>query len=87
MLHIAANETGKIEFIDTLNHARKSNKDKWVFIVGYIGDTQFAYKAFNTWVQRLSINGIVFDTVADCSVKVFLESLGQAFDYSTALQN
>lgn len=83
-------ETGnhsKALFIGNINGLRKSNKGKWVFDEGMIGNISYSYKAYETWIQRLTVNGVIFDSPSDCSVKVFLESLEKAFDYATTNQN
>lgn len=86
MTVFGANHAGKILFADSLNRARKANKGKWVFNQGSIGGVPYAYKAYNTYIQRLTVGAIHFDSPCECSVREFLETLGRAFDHGVSLQ-
>jgi ribosomal protein L20A (L18A) len=60
-----------MDVIKALNDLRKANKDKWVFY----SDNGIKYKAYNTWVQILEVNGIRHNSRMDISVKEYLSFL------------
>lgn len=65
----------KLEFIKLANDQRKANKHRWVFLSESVGSNLVQYKAYNTWVQILSINGIKDSSPMDISVKQFNDFL------------
>ena len=59
----------KDELIKHLNTLRKANKEKWVYFRDE--ELKISYKAFNTWVQILSIDNIRHSNNMESTVKEF----------------
>jgi hypothetical protein len=65
----------KQELINHLNKLRKMNKEKWVYFRDE--DLKISYKAFNTWIQILSIDNIRYSNNMESSVKDYLTFLNE----------
>lgn len=87
MKNYSATDYAQAIFVGNINGLRKANKGKWVFEQGTIGGLEYSYKAYNTYIQRLTVGGVTFDSPCDCSVKIFLESLRKAFAYAISQAN
>ena len=61
----------KEAFIKECNAQRKANKNAWVFLKALVDDKLVEYKAYQTWVQVLRVDGIRYDSGMDKSVKEF----------------
>ena len=59
----------KVELIKHLNMLRKNNKEKWVYFRDE--NLKISYKAFNTWVQILSIDKVRHSNNMESTVKDF----------------
>ena len=59
----------KDELIKHLNTLRKANKEKWVYFRDE--ELKISYKAFNTWIQILSIDNIRHSNNMESTVKEF----------------
>ena len=68
--------------VKQLNKARLSNKNQWYSVAGMFGPYYVRYKAFNTSIQILDIDGIHHNSTFDLSVKDFKEALTSAFEYA-----
>ena len=66
----------KDELITHLNTLRKANKEKWVYFRD--DELKISYKAFNTWVQILSIDNIRHSNNMGATVKDFNNFLDNA---------
>ncbi len=66
----------KDELIKHLNALRKANKEKWVYFRDE--ELKISYKAFNTWVQILSIDNIRHSNNMESTVKDFNNFLDNA---------
>jgi hypothetical protein len=67
----------KIELIKTLNTLRKKNKN-WIWYDVTLDNGSFIeYKAIDTWVQFLIIDGIKHSSVMGLSVKGFNNFLNE----------
>jgi hypothetical protein len=66
----------KDELIKHLNTLRKANKEKWVYFRDE--ELKISYKAFNTWVQILSIDNIRHSNNMESTVKDFNNFLDNA---------
>jgi len=66
----------KQEFIALVDGLRKGNKNYWVQTAQIVDGRTVRYKAYNTWVQILEIDGIKHSNPTDQKVrdfKAFLE--------------
>jgi hypothetical protein len=66
----------KDELIKHLNTLRKANKEKWVYFRDE--ELKISYKAFNTWIQILSIDNIRHSNNMESTVKEFNNFLDNA---------
>ena len=66
----------KVELIKHLNMLRKNNKEKWVYFRDE--ELKISYKAFNTWVQILSIDNVRHSNNMESTVKDFNNFLTNA---------
>lgn len=66
----------KDELIKHLNTLRKANKEKWVYFRDE--ELKISYKAFNTWVQILSIDNVRHSNNMASTVKDFNNFLTNA---------
>jgi hypothetical protein len=67
----------KQELIKTLNNLRKNDKN-WVWYDVTLDDGRnIEYKAIDTWVQFLKIDGIKYSSVMGLSVKGFNNFLNE----------
>lgn len=65
-----------MDAIKIINQERKANKNKWTFYSGVsLSGKPFKIKFYNTWVQRLEIEGKIASSGMDISVKEFNEFL------------
>jgi len=47
------------KFVRDFNKLRQQNQNTWIVFVGDIGNKKVAIKSYNSWVQRIRINGKV----------------------------
>ena len=66
---------GAKEFIKTVNATRLENKGKWYQLQGEVNGKLISIKGYDTWVQRLSVDGVYYANVMGMSVKEFKEFL------------
>lgn len=70
-------------FVELCNKKRRENKNNWVVLMENVNGKIVEYKAYNTWVQILRIEGCEYKLSGpmDCKVRDFdkflLESLNQ----------
>ncbi len=69
------NTYSKDEFLKLVNRARITNKNSWIAISAFVDGNLVTYKAYKTWVQRMSVGGIVDSNCSDCSVKDYKQFL------------
>jgi hypothetical protein len=65
----------KIELVKHLNTLRKNNKNVWVYWNGIYNDKNVSYKAYKTWVQYLTIDGLKHSSLCDCKPTQYIEFL------------
>ena len=65
----------KTELIKHLNTLRKSNKNAWVYWNGIYNGHTVSYKAYKTWVQYLTIDGLKHSSLCDCKPTQYIEFL------------
>lgn len=65
----------KVELIKHLNTLRKQNKNAWVYWNGIYNGQTVSYKAYKTWVQYLTIDGLKHSSLCDCKPTQYLEFL------------
>lgn len=64
------------EFIKLANESRLSYKNKWVFINSILSDGRdVQYKAYNTYIQILKIDGVNYAQGMDERVAAFKNTL------------
>lgn len=68
------------EFLETVNNLRKRNKNRWYALVGIIAGKRVVIKAYNTWLQIYTVNGLRCGGVMDNSVKAFNAELSKPFE-------
>jgi len=68
----------KVELIKHLNTLRKSNINAWVYWNGIYNGHTVSYKAYKTWVQYLTIDGLKHSSLCDCKPTQFLDFLNEA---------
>jgi len=67
-----------MDTVKELNVLRKANKNKWVSGIFVYNGKSVSYKAYNTWVQVLDVDGVRYSSGMDISVKdymVFLKGI------------
>lgn len=62
----------KEKFIKHVSDLRKKNKNKWVICQELIDGRFIEYKAYNTWIQILRIDGVKYSNPMNQKVKEFL---------------
>lgn len=67
----------KLDFIKLCNSERKANKNKWVMLSGIVEGVNVQYKAFNTWVQVLNVDGKKSSNGMDESVSQYNQFLNE----------
>ena len=67
----------KSELVKHLNTLRKQNKNSWVYWNGIYNGHTVSYKAYKTWVQYLTIDGLKHDSLCDCKPNQYLEFLNE----------
>ena len=65
-------------FIHKVNTLRKQNKDNWVFTIEKVDGKMVEYKAYNTWIQILRIDGISHASPMGLNVGGFNRHLSKA---------
>ena len=65
----------KTELIKHFNKLRKDNKNAWVYWNGIYNGHTVSYKAYKTWVQYLTIDGVKHSSLCDCKPTQYLEFL------------
>ena len=68
----------KVELVKHLNKLRKDNKNAWVCWSGIYNGHTVSYKAYKTWVQYLTIDGLKHSSLCDCKPAQFLDFLNEA---------
>ena len=68
----------KVELVKHLNKLRKDNKNAWVYWNGIYNGHPVSYKAYKTWVQYLTIDGLKHSSLCDCKPTQFLDFLNGA---------
>ena len=68
----------KVELIKHLNKLRKDNKNAWVYWNGIYNGHTVSYKAYKTWVQYLTIDGLKHSSLCDCKPTQFIDFLNGA---------
>lgn len=71
----------KKEFIKECNTQRKANKTSWVFLKALVDGKLVEYKAYQTWVQVLRVDGVQYDSNMDISVKDYNAFLEDVFTW------
>ena len=59
------------QFVTEVNKTRRANKDKWWVWCGVVNGEEVSIKAYNTWVQRMDVDGMASSGPMDCTVKDF----------------
>ena len=59
------------QFVHDANLVRRDNKDKWWAWRGYVNGQCVTIKAYNTWVQRMEVDGMVSSGPQDTCVSDF----------------
>lgn len=70
------------QFVKRINALRRAHKHAWFFDKGVVNDLDYEIKCYNTYAQRLYIDGIDHSTAGDMSVRHFSEALTRAADYN-----
>ena len=68
----------KTELIKHFNKLRKDNKNAWVYWNGVYNGHTVSYKAYKTWVQYLTIDGLKHSSLCDCKPTQFIDFLNGA---------
>lgn len=68
--------------IATVNGERKLNKNKWYIVTVVFKDYSITFKGYNTWIQRVKINGhnTFVSSSMDLKVSEFKEFLYNLFE-------
>jgi hypothetical protein len=69
------------EFIQTINKLRLANKHEWYFLTGIVNGKSFRFKAFDTSIQILEVNGLRYNSTYDITVKDFKKHLEHAANH------
>lgn len=72
------NEFHIMQAVSIINGKRKENKSHWYMGVFNLNGNIVEYKGFNTWLQRLTVNGIEFGNCVDSSVREFRQTIVDA---------
>ena len=59
----------KAEFIKLVNSARINHKNSWIAISAIVDGHVVTYKAFGTWIHRMTVNAVIDSNYSDSSVK------------------
>jgi len=68
-----------MDTVKELNALRKTNKNKWVTGIFVRDGKSIGYKAYNTWVQVLDVDGVRYSSGMDISVKDYIAFLKGVF--------
>jgi hypothetical protein len=68
-----------MDIVKELNVLRKTNKNKWVYDVCVYNGKCVSYKAYNTWVQDLNVDGVRYSSGMELSVKDYMAFLNGVF--------
>lgn len=68
-----------MDIVKELNVLRKTNKNKWVSGVCVYNGKSVSYKAYNTWVQVLYVDGVRYSSGMELSVKDYMAFLNGVF--------
>jgi len=76
---MSSTELKRGAFIELANNHRKKNPKDWVMLVELVEGKMVRYKAFGTWVQKLTIDGVPysFSNTMNGKVKDFRSFLDQ----------
>lgn len=61
----------KSEFISLINKRRINNKNSWYLFVGEVDNKRIIIKAYNTWLQRFTVDGVDHSNTMENSVSKF----------------
>ena len=70
----------KIEFRDMVNKRRLENKNSWIYGCEEVCECSVLYKAYNTWIQILEINGIRCSNPCDQKVSDYKNFIMDSLD-------
>lgn len=70
------------KFVEHINKLRLANKNTWFCDKGTVNGKAYEIKCFNTYAQKLYIDGIDFSTSGDMKIRHFKEALQRAADYN-----
>jgi len=59
------------QFVHDVNLVRRNNKNSWWTWRGVVNGESVTIKAYNTWVQRMDVDGMVSSGPHECSVGEF----------------
>jgi len=68
----------KTEYIKLIKKARLANKNSWVNGTEEVNGAQVKIKFFQTWIQKMEVNGKNYSTPMECSVKRFNDEIDRA---------
>jgi hypothetical protein len=61
----------KENFVTEINTLRRDNKNEWYFWNGKVCNSNVRLKGYNTWIQRIEVNGIKGGSPMEMKVKDF----------------
>ena len=64
-------------FIQKVNLLRLKNKGKWVQAIEMVEGKMVEYKAYNTWIQILRIDGMNYPSLMDLKVRDYTAHLSK----------
>lgn len=72
-------EMKRTGFVTAANMARRKKPNDWIVLIELVEGKMVRYKAFGTWVQRMTIEGvdITFSSVQGLNVQQFKQWLDQ----------
>jgi len=59
------------QFVHDVNLVRRQNKNKWWTWRGVVNGESVTIKAYNTWVQRMDVDGMASSGPHECCVEDF----------------
>lgn len=68
------------DFKKEINAKRIKRKDNWYTWTGHVLGMRVELKAYNTWLQRYTVDGIEYGGMADKSVAYFNNVLEEPFE-------
>jgi len=79
-IDIISTDSGQDSFVKLINETRKKNKDQWYYLIVNFKGHELELKGYNTWLQRLNIDGIDFSFPMGKSVKDFKDELSMVWN-------